>query len=135
MRKWLGRIWESVEAGVAVFICVSILNKLIFQLDDWLFRSLAACIPCFFAKLVVYYFLVDKKRKRWALVVSTVIYVFIGSLFVFGVCLSLEEYWSETSMITFFSAWAMGFTQVDKTKDEKRSAKRTKEMANVDVVV
>lgn len=135
MRKWLGRIWESVETGVIIFVVISVLNKLIFKEEDWLYRTLATCIPWIFAKLTIYYFVIDKKRKRLPLVVSTTICVFIGSLFVLGVCLSLEEYWWKAFMITFFSAWAMGFAQVDKTRDEKRAAKRTKERENVDVVV
>jgi len=135
MRKWLGRIWEGVESGVAIFVVISVLNKLIFKEEDWLYRTLATCIPWIFAKPIVYYFLVDKKRKRWPLVISTAIYVFGVSLFILGVCLSVEGYWWNAFMITFFSAWAMAFTQVDKSRDEKRSAKHTKEKVNVDVVV
>ncbi len=135
MRKWLGRIWEGIETGVAVFVFVSVLNKLLFKADDWLLRSLATCVPWIFAKPIIYYYLVDKKSKRWPLVVSTAICVFIGSLFILGVCLSLEEYWWKTFMFTFFSAWAMAFVQVDKARDEKRCSKPTKEKVNVDVVV
>lgn len=135
MRKWLGRIWEGVESGVAIFVVISVLNKLIFKEEDWLYRTLATCIPWIVAKPIIYYFVQDKKRKRGPLVVSTAICVFIGSLFVLGVCLSLEEYWGKTFMITFFSVWAMAFVQVDRSRDEKRCAKKVKEKVNVDVVV
>ena len=135
MRKWLGRIWEGIESGVAIFVVISVLNKLIFKEEDWLYRTLATCIPWIVAKPIIYYFVQDKKRKRGPLVVSTAICVFIGSLFVLGVCLSLEEYWWKAFMITFFSAWAMAFVQVDKARDEKRCAKQTKKHVNTDVVV
>lgn len=135
MRKWLGRIWEGVESGVAIFVVISVLNKLIFKEEDWLYRTLATCIPWIVAKPIIYYFVQDKKRKRGPIVVSTAICVFIGSLFVLGVCLSLEEYWWKAFMITFFSAWAMAFVQVDKSRDEKRCAKKVKEKVNVDVVI
>lgn len=135
MRKWLGRIWEGVESGVAIFVVISVLNKLIFKEEDWLYRTLVTCIPWIVAKPIIYYFVQDKKRKRGPLVVSTAICVFIGSLFVLGVCLSLEEYWWKAFMITFFSVWAMAFVQVDRSRDEKRCAKKVKEKVNVDVVV
>ena len=135
MRKWLGRIWEGVESGVAIFVVISVLNKLIFKEEDWLYRTLATCIPWIVAKPIIYYFVQDKKRKRGPIVVSTAICVFIGSLFVLGVCLSLEEYWWKAFMITFFSVWAMAFVQVDTSRDEKRCVKKVKEKVNVDVVV
>ncbi|MBQ8042621.1 MAG: hypothetical protein IJ272_00530 [Clostridia bacterium] len=135
MRKWLGRIWEGVESGVAIFVVISVLNKLIFKEEDWLYRTLATCIPWIVAKPIIYYFVQDKKRKRGPLVVLTAICVFIGSLFVLGVCLSLEEYWWKAFTITFFSVWAMAFVQVDRSRDEKRCAKKVKEKLNVDVVV
>ena len=135
MRKWLGRIWEGVESGVAIFVVMSVLNKLIFKEEDWLYRTLATCIPWIVAKPIIYYFVQDKKRKRGPIVVSTTICVFIGSLFILGVCLSLEEYWWKAFMITFFSVWAMAFVQVDTSRDEKRCAKKVKEKVNVDVVV
>ena len=125
MRKWLGRICEGIVTGAVAFVVASILNKLIFQLDDWLFLSLCTSIPWIFAKLIVYYFLIDKKCKRWPLVVSTATCILIGSLFVLGVCLSVNECWLITFRLTYFSTIAMVFVTVDKPRDEKRSAKRT----------
>lgn len=135
MRKWLGRIWEGIELVVLTFIVGSILNKLIFKDADWLARTLALSIPYLFAKPIIYYYLVDKKRKRWPLVVSTAICVFIGSLFLLGVCLSVDGYWLRTFRLTYFSTVAMAFVIVDERRDEKRSSKLTKEKVNVDVVV
>jgi len=135
MRKWFGRICEGIETGAFAFVIVSILNKLIFKEEEWLLRSLALAIPYVFAIPITYYVVADKKYKKWPVVIFVTLCVFIGSLFILGVCLSVEEYWWKTFMFTFFSAWAMSAARVDKARDEKRCAKRTKEKVNVDIVV
>lgn len=135
MRKWIGRIWEGIEICVLSFIFVSILNKLLFKEVDWLERSLATCIPYIFTIPIMYYYIVDKKRKRWPLVGSTAICVFIGSIFLLGVCLSIDEYWLLTWRFTFFSTCAMTFSQVNKAREEKRNVKRINRKLDVDVVV
>ena len=135
MKKWLGRIGEGLDKALFAFVVVSILGKLIFKETDWLFRSLALSIPEFFAIPITYYALVDKKYKKWPVVIYTTLCVFIATLFILGVCLDVEEYWWKTFTITFFSAWAMAFARVDQERDNKRTEKKTKQKIDADIVV
>lgn len=137
MKKWLGRIGEGLVFTIGNFIIISILNKLLAKYDDWLYRSLVLAVPYVFAIPIKYYGIVDKRRKKWPVVIFTTLFVGIITLFITGVCLPIEDYWWQTFYITFFFGWAMIFAPIDKEADKKREYKKNKpkDTFNGDIVV
>lgn len=135
MRKLLGRLLEGIARGIVGFVLSSIFWKLLLKSDDWLFYSLTLSIPDVFATLILYYTIVDMKNKKWPVTIGTTLFVFIGSLFVLGVCLSVEKYFWKIFMITFSSFWAMCTIKVDEALDSKRTTKKTEEKVHREIVV
>lgn len=135
MKKWLGRIGESLGFGLVGFVVVSILYKLIFKEEDWLYKSLVLSVTDAIAIPIKYYLIVDKKYKKWPAVISITLAVVIITLFITGVCMSIEDYWRHTFMITFFFSWAIIFGRVDEEADKKRACKKYNDMPKGDIVV
>jgi positive regulator of sigma E activity len=135
MKKWIGRILEGLDRVIFAFMVMSILSKLLFKEDDWLLKSLTLSIPYLFIVPISYYALIDRQYKKWQVVIFATILVFICSLFVLGVCLSVDDYWYKTFMITFFVALDTMAVKVNKARDEKRSSKKQEKPIEVDIIV
>lgn len=137
MRKWIGRIGEGLGHGLIGFVVTSILYKLIFKEDDWLYRSLVLSITDAIAIPIKYYSIVDKKCKKRPTVISAILAVMIITLFITGVCLSIVDYGWHTFRITFFFGWAMIFIPIDEENDKKREYRKDKviDTCKSDIVV
>lgn len=135
MKKWSGRLGEGLAYALAGFIIVSILNKLLFKSDDWLYRSLVTSVTWGVVIPIKYYFIIDKKYNLWAVITILMLTVIILSLFVTGVCLSLPNYWLHTGYITYAFLWPMFFVQVSQDYDKKKVLKENKNKFNGDIVV
>ena len=101
MKKWLKRIGIAVASALGSFVVVSIVNKLFFGYDDWLYRSVMMSVPWLVITLLKYHLVVDKGWKQWRFVLTIASVVLIATLFIAGVCLSHSDYWQRTWYLTF----------------------------------
>lgn len=101
MKKWLKRIGIGLLSALCSFVVVSIVNKLLFGYDDWLYRSIMMSAPWLAITLLKYYFVVDKGWKTLKFMLTLAGITLLTTLFVTGVCLSLSDYWEQTWYITF----------------------------------
>ena len=105
MKKWLKRIGVGICCACASFVIVSIMHKLVFAYDEWLYRSVMMSAPWFVITLLKYYFIVDKGWKQWKLMLTVATTTLIATLFIAGVCLSRVDCWSEAIYFTFCFAY------------------------------
>lgn len=136
MRKWLGRFGEGIVSGIFSFIICSVMAKLIFKADNWLYITLVISIP----KLVIiplkyYIYVDDKKRRKWAIIGTSVFLVGLITLFVTGVIMSIDSYLGKTFTITFMFGFMTLTAPIHEELDKKRIANKTKSRQDVDVVV
>lgn len=101
MKKWLRRILVGMASAGLSFVIISIITKLLFGYEDWLYRTIMMSAPWAGITLLKYHFVVDKgwKQGKFALTVAAI--VFVTTLFITGVALSLSDYWKHAWYITF----------------------------------
>ena len=101
MKKWLKRIGTGILYTILSFVVVSIMNKLLFGYHDWLYRSVMMSAPWFVITLLKYILVGTKGWKQWEFTLGIAATVLVATLFITGVCLSMEAYWQCTWYVTF----------------------------------
>lgn len=101
MKKWLKRVGIGLISAGASFVIVSIMNKLLFGYDDWLYKSIMMSVPWLPITLLKGYLVEDKGWKSWRFMGTIAVTVLVATLFIAGVCLSLEDYWKHAWYMTF----------------------------------
>ncbi len=86
----------------SIFIVISVMNKLIFKQDDWLYTSLSWSLA-YGIGLLVRPFVLDSKREQKDNVlyqVVTIVVVFMLSAFLMGVLFNVQRWFVYTWSIT-----------------------------------
>lgn len=136
MRKWLGRIGEGFLSGILAFIIGSIMGKLVFKVDDWIFMACVIGIPRLVITPLKYYIYVDdNKERKWPIIGFSVFLVGLLTLFVTGVIMSIDSYLGKTFVITFMFGFILLTAPVHEELDKKRIIKESKSRQDIDVVV
>ena len=136
MNKTLKRLRDVGYTSILSFIMISIAYKLIFRYDDWLFKSLGGALSYGLAWLLKLYMFEAKVLKKTLFLIAVSFSLAIATLFVSGVCLSLDDCWWHTFYITV--AFTVGYIRARPSKyeeDKPMETKVNKEKEDTHIVV
>ena len=124
MSKTMKRLRDVGGISILTFAMLSILYKLILGYDDWLFKTLGWTLSYGLAWFMKSYMLDAKIVKKTLFVILVSFILAISTLFVSGVCLSLDDCWWHTYYITV--AFVVGYILARPSKYEDDKSKENK---------